>query len=211
MFVREVGQEDYDIMYLGETIPGPDGSPVPLSIELLHQLVKEATGKAETEEVTKLSANGIIVRNINGIRFLLKNPEPKLEVTFASTKGTPSFYFFVNISVATAAPPAPVAPQAAVVPGVYPGVSPLIPMPTVPVYTGAGTSKWLTVLDTAPTSFGHTGTCVNGQLLVFGGFMNESTDNQCLLLSDFTRAYQTTFTAFILGIVFRVYDHKLVI
>lgn len=86
VLVREAGQEDYDIMYLAETVEGPSG-PVPLTIELLHQLVREATGKSESEPVTKLSANGIIVRNINGIKFLLKNPEPKLEVTFASTQG----------------------------------------------------------------------------------------------------------------------------
>lgn len=86
VFVREAGQEDYDIMYLGETVQGPEG-PTPLTIDLLHSLVKEATGKAESEVVTKVSANGIIVRNINGIKFLLKSPEPKIEVTFASTQG----------------------------------------------------------------------------------------------------------------------------
>jgi hypothetical protein len=86
VLVREAGQDDWDIMYLSETVLGPDG-PIPLSIEFLHQLIKEATGKSATEVITKLSANGIIVRNINGIRYLLKSAEPKLEVTYASTVG----------------------------------------------------------------------------------------------------------------------------
>eukprot|EP01127_Copromyxa_protea_P019030 TRINITY_DN6095_c1_g1_i2.p1 TRINITY_DN6095_c1_g1~~TRINITY_DN6095_c1_g1_i2.p1 ORF type:complete len:468 (+),score=84.96 TRINITY_DN6095_c1_g1_i2:248-1651(+) len=169
VFVREAGQDEYDIMYLAETVQGPEG-PVALTIEHLHMLVKEATGKASTEEVVKISANGIIVRNVNGIRFLLKSPEPKLEVTFASTQMP---------SAAPAVAPAPVGNQ-------YGGVSPLVPVPVAPVYSHAGPSKWLTVLEKAPSSFGHSGTSINGQLLVFGGFANENTESHCLLLNDFS-------------------------
>lgn len=53
------------------------------------------------------------------------------------------------------------------------------------------------MLEKTPYSFGHSGTCVNGQLLVFGGFANDSTATHCLLLNDFTRKF-SNFVHFIL-------------
>lgn len=83
VFVKETGQEEYDILYL-------NGVP---EIELFHDLIKDALNVKE--EIIKLTMDGIAIRNANGIRFMLKKPEPKIEVTFAGTGGyTVSAIFF---------------------------------------------------------------------------------------------------------------------
>lgn len=73
VFIREAGQEEFDILYL-------TGVP---EIDAFHQQVKEALGISE--DITKLTMDGIAIRNANGIRFLLKKQEPKVEVTFTGT------------------------------------------------------------------------------------------------------------------------------
>lgn len=73
VFVKEAGQEEFDILYL-------TGVP---EIEAFHELVKDALNVKE--EIIKLTMDGIAIRNANGIRFMLKKQEPKVEVTFAGT------------------------------------------------------------------------------------------------------------------------------
>jgi hypothetical protein len=73
VFIREAGQEDFDILYVTGT---PD-------IDAFHELIREALGV--NEEVVKVTMDGIAIRNANGIKFMLKKSEPKVEVTFAGT------------------------------------------------------------------------------------------------------------------------------
>eukprot|EP01126_Amoeba_proteus_P059891 TRINITY_DN7873_c0_g1_i4.p1 TRINITY_DN7873_c0_g1~~TRINITY_DN7873_c0_g1_i4.p1 ORF type:complete len:433 (-),score=86.98 TRINITY_DN7873_c0_g1_i4:191-1489(-) len=45
--------------------------------------------------------------------------------------------------------------------------------------------SWLTQLDKNPYLYGHSGTALNGQLFVFGGFMDgNETQKECLLVTD---------------------------
>jgi len=73
VFIREAGQEEFDILYISGT---PD-------IDAFHNLVKESLGV--NEEIIKVTMDGIAIRNANGIKFMLKKQEPKVEVTFAGT------------------------------------------------------------------------------------------------------------------------------
>jgi len=181
--VREAGTEDYDISYVSETVQRLDGSFGPITLDQLHALVKEALGKSPSESITKLSSNNIVIRNDNGIRFLLKSPEPKLEVVFAST----------NLSPATPAPLAASMPQPALGPpgGAFPFGAP--PMAASP-------DNWLTLIETNPSLVGHTSIMTNGQMLIFGGlFNNVSATNQCYLVKDFTRESAKFFQVWISG------------
>jgi hypothetical protein len=73
VFIREQGSQDYDILYANENV----------SIEEFYALVQDATGIYE--QITKISCEGVAVKNQNGIRFLLKKHEPKVEVVFVGT------------------------------------------------------------------------------------------------------------------------------
>lgn len=85
VFVREQGTEDYDILYANENI----------SIEEFHALIQDATGTYD--QIVKISCEGVAVKNQNGIRFLLKKPEPKLEVVFSGTgRSLISIFFLTN-------------------------------------------------------------------------------------------------------------------
>jgi N-acetylneuraminic acid mutarotase len=62
--------------------------------------------------------------------------------------------------------------------------APVVPVNVQNYGAPSAESKWLTVLETNPFSFGHTGTNINEHLLVFGGYADEDTTNHCLLQSD---------------------------
>jgi len=170
IFVREQGQVEYDIMYLTENVTGPDGSERPLSIEELHAAIKDALGKQE--EIAKITLDDISIKNVHGIRFMFKKPDPKLDVTFEAP---------LNVSGgnnmqsnAFAARPS----------GYSNFQAPVIPVSVPTPGISAKDNKWLTVLEKTPLSFGHSGVTINEHLFVFGGFADEQTTNHCLLLSD---------------------------
>jgi len=133
-------------------------------------LIREALGKRE--EITKLTCDEITIRNAQGLRYLFKKPQPKLEVTFESHSPAippPGGQYNTAFPVGTGS-----SFQA-------PSVIPL----NVSQTAGSGAeSKWLTVLEKNPQSFGHSGTNINENLLVFGGFTDGDTVNHCLLMSD---------------------------
>jgi len=162
VFVREAGQIEYDIIYVSENVRAPDGSVHPITIEDLHRMVQDALGR--TEPVSKITLDEIAIRNINGIRFMFKKPEPRIEVTFEGVAQQLGGYNPQHYSQSFQAPVVPV---------------------SVPSNMGGkGDNKWLTVLDKNPFSFGHSAATINEHLFVFGGFADEVTTNHCLLLSD---------------------------
>jgi len=166
IFVREQGQLEYDIIYATESIVRTeDGKEHPLQIEELHAMIREALGR--NEEIAKISCDDISIRNVHGIRFMFKKHEPKLEVTFEgrvhqSNVGQQSSTGYVNF-------------QPQVVP---------IAVPQHHTPPPSADNKWLTVLEKTPVAFGHSGTTINEHLFIFGGFVDEETSNNCLLLSD---------------------------
>jgi len=85
VFVREFGQVEYDIIYVPENVTGADETEHPITIEELHALIKDALGRNEV--ISKITLDEIAIRNTNGIRFMFKRPEPKLEVTFEGSEG----------------------------------------------------------------------------------------------------------------------------
>jgi len=102
----------------------------------------------------------IAIKNANGIRYMFKRPEPRLEVVFEgpssqSTKRTS------KVSVT----PVPVQ------------LSSRSMISTAEV-------KWLTPLEINPFSFAHTASNVNDHMFIFGGYADELTSNHCLLLSE---------------------------
>jgi hypothetical protein len=60
-------------------------------LEELHESIADALGKPLNDPITKLSLDGIVIRNANGMRFMFRKEEPKLEVTFQSTASTCSY------------------------------------------------------------------------------------------------------------------------
>jgi len=110
------------------------------------------------------------VKNQNGIRFLLKKHEPKVEVVFVGTEGRlggqgqygqPGF-----------GQPAPGAGQYATQETYH----------DTPTEAQMQDNKWVTALDPTPASFGHDAVPVNEHLLLFGGFADLTTQNHTLLL-----------------------------
>lgn len=125
VFVREAGEEDFDIVYVSEKVTDASGESRPLSLEDLHQTIQDALGRYPScfwntyytsagaskrfmacldsarlprftffarcsslfsdEEILKITLDNIAIRNANGLRFMFKKDEPKLEVTFTST------------------------------------------------------------------------------------------------------------------------------
>eukprot|EP01127_Copromyxa_protea_P002768 TRINITY_DN12729_c0_g1_i1.p1 TRINITY_DN12729_c0_g1~~TRINITY_DN12729_c0_g1_i1.p1 ORF type:complete len:547 (-),score=113.97 TRINITY_DN12729_c0_g1_i1:75-1715(-) len=165
VLVREVGQEEFGLMFLTELVDGR-----PLTIEELHESIADAVGKPLNDTIIKLSLDGIVIRNANGLRFLFKKEEPKLEVTFKST----------NLAGSTPQAQQPAQQQ-------IPGSA--VPMQYQPANQGALggilTQSWLTLVDKAPYLYGHTSTVVNNQLLVWGGFIDGTEcQKNCYLLND---------------------------
>eukprot|EP01127_Copromyxa_protea_P009545 TRINITY_DN2261_c0_g1_i1.p1 TRINITY_DN2261_c0_g1~~TRINITY_DN2261_c0_g1_i1.p1 ORF type:complete len:525 (-),score=82.62 TRINITY_DN2261_c0_g1_i1:143-1717(-) len=153
VFIKEVGQEEFDILYLS-------GCP---DIEAFHAVIKESLG--HNEEIIKLTMDGIAIRNANGIKFLLKKQEPKVEVTFSGTGARQQ-------QASSSVVQQPIDPND---PRSHPGYKPPEPVPPEE-------NQWITVLSQMPSSFAHSSVVVNDHLLCFGGFCDDLTQNHTLLL-----------------------------
>eukprot|EP01125_Pyxidicula_operculata_P004816 TRINITY_DN1795_c0_g1_i2.p1 TRINITY_DN1795_c0_g1~~TRINITY_DN1795_c0_g1_i2.p1 ORF type:complete len:373 (-),score=69.34 TRINITY_DN1795_c0_g1_i2:63-1181(-) len=179
VFVRETGQSQYDVMYVSETVRGPDGSEHPITLDELYGLIKETLNRSDN--VSKVTLDEIVIRNQNGIRFMFKKPEPKLDVVFEG--GVTPQYNAYNAGPSVQSNISYGGPSVSV---------PSFQAPVVPVVASSnsmskgGDNKWLYPLEKNPFSFGHGATAINDHLFLFGGFADEVTTNHCLLLSDIT-------------------------
>jgi N-acetylneuraminic acid mutarotase len=143
----------------------PQSKESTLTLEELHSTIKEALGKQG--EIIKIMLDDIFIRNINGIKFMFKKPDPKLEVVFETIAGGHSHLH-----------------HEPVVNSSYNFQAPVVPVSVSVTPTTSKDNKWLIVLEKYPYSFGHTAVNINEHLFVFGGFADDLTTNHCLLLSD---------------------------